>query len=192
MLSIDEEIEWISPLPPNFTEYKDQKFIDLLNITLDKVPLKDFWPSGGPVWDAFSRTSDNKVFLVEAKAHIPEINSSESGANPVSLDLISKSLKETQSFLNANPQIDWTRSFYQYTNRIAHLYLLRELNNIDAYLLNIYFINETHMDSPSDVKEWKGALSLLKTHLGINRTKLTPYMKDLFIDIEELKKFSNY
>jgi hypothetical protein len=32
---------------------------------------------------------------------------------------------------------------------------------------------------------------MLKTHLGISRTKLTPYMKDLFIDVEELKRVLN-
>jgi hypothetical protein len=68
---------------------------------------------------------------------------------------------------------------------------LRKLNDIDAYLLNIYFINEARMKGPSTVEEWKGALALLKTHLGITRTKMTPFMKDLFIDVDELRQVSN-
>jgi hypothetical protein len=183
-----EEIEWISPLSPAYTEYQDQHFVDQLRITLSAVPLKDFWPKGGPVWDALARTPKGRVFLIEAKAHIPEIDSPASGASPGSIQLISKSLNETRAFLNANILIDWTRTFYQYTNRLAHLYLLRELNGIDAYLLNVYFINETRMQGPSTVEEWKGALALLKTHLGITRTKMTPFMKDLFIDVDELKQ----
>jgi hypothetical protein len=192
-ISLDggEAIEWISPLAPAYTEYKDQQFVDQLRITLPTVPLKDFWPKGGPVWDALARTPKDRVFLIEAKAHIAEIDSTSSGASPRSLQWIAKSLNETKAFLDANPLVDWTRTFYQYTNRLAHLYLFRQLNGIDAFLLNIYFINETRLQGPSTVEEWKGALALLKTHLGITRTKLTPFMKDLFIDVEELRRVSN-
>ena len=129
--------------------------------------------------------------MVEAKAHIPEVNSPESGASPQSLKRIAARLNETRAFLNADPIVDWTRTFFQYTNRIAHLYLLRELNGIDAYLVNVYFLNETRMKGPAKVDEWKGALALLKTHLGVTRTKLSPYMKDLFLDVEELRNASN-
>ena len=194
-LAPNEEIEWISPLPPAYIEYQDQQFVDQLRINLPLVPLKDFWPRRGPVWDALARTTKDtrttiKVFLIEAKAHIAEIDSSESGASSRSLHQIAKSLNDTRTFLNANPIVDWTRTFFQYTNRLAHLYLLRELNGIDAYLLNIYFINETRLKGPSTKEEWKGALALLKTHLGITRTKMTPYIKDLFIDVNDLRKLT--
>jgi hypothetical protein len=187
----DEEIEWISPLPPDFKEFQDQEFLDKLRLKLPKVQLNQFWPRGGPVWDALARTEKERIFLIEAKAHIPEINSPESGASSPSLKQIAKSLNETRTYLDADPIIDWTRTFFQYTNRIAHLYLLRELNAIDAYLVNIYFLNDKRMNGPSTIAEWKGALALLKTHLGVTRTKLSPFMKDLFIDIEELKSLSS-
>ncbi len=186
-----DPIEWISPLEPDFIEYQDEKFLDKLRVKLPRIPLQDFWPKKGPVWDGLARTPVGQVFLIEAKAHIPEINSPESGASYQSLKKIAISLNETRAFLNADPIVDWTRTFFQYTNRIAHLYLLRELNGVEAYLLNIYFLNDTKMKGPSSIEEWKGALTLLKTHLGVTRTKLTPFMKDLFIDIEELKKVSN-
>ncbi len=187
----DIPIEWVSPLRPKYTEYKDQEFLDKLRISLLKVALKDFWPNGGPVWDGLARTKSERVFLIEAKAHIQEVNSPESGASPKSLKRIAKSLYETRAFLEADPIVDWTRTFFQYTNRIAHLYLLRELNGLDAYLVNIYFINDTVMKGPTSVEEWKGAITLLKTHLGVTRTKLSPFMKDLFIDVNELKEVSN-
>jgi hypothetical protein len=190
-LDAAEPIEWISPLVPTYAEYQDQLFIEQLRIELTKVPLKDFWPKGGPVWDALARTPQGRVFLIEAKAHIPELDSPPSAASPKSLHRIAKSLNDTRAFLEANPLVDWTRTFYQYTNRLAHLYLLRQLNGIEAFLLNICFINETHLKGPSTVEEWKGALTLLKTHLGISQTKLTPYMKDLFVDIKELKRVAD-
>lgn len=187
-----QSIEWLSPLPPEFTEYQDQAFLDKLGITLPRMQLGEFWPTHGPVWDALARTAKGRVFLCEAKAHIPEVNSPESGASPTeSLRRIAASLNETRAFLNADPIVDWTRTFYQYTNRIAHLYFLRELNGIDAYLINLYFLNDTKMHGPLSVAEWKGALTLLKVHLGVARTKLSPFMKDIFIDIEELKRSAN-
>jgi len=184
----DQQIEWLSPLPPDFTEYRDQAFLDKLRLTLPRMQLENFWPKGGPVWDALARTAKGHVFLCEAKAHIPEVNSPKSGASSKSLRRIAASLNETRAFLNADPIVDWTRTFFQYTNRIAHLYFLREINGIDAYLINVYFLNDTTMHGPTSVSEWKGALTLLKTHLGVTRTKLSPFMKDIFIDIEELKK----
>lgn len=186
-----EPIEWVSPLEPDFKEYHDQEFIDKLGISLKKVPLAEFWPKGGPNWDALARTSSRKVFLVEAKAHISELNSTPSGASAKPMERIAARLKETQAFLNATPHVDWTRTFYQYTNRIAHLYLLRELNGIDAYLVNVYFLNDTRMKGPAKIEEWKGALTLLKTHLGITRTKLSPFMKDIFIDVRGIRNGSS-
>jgi hypothetical protein len=186
-----EEIEWLSPLPPAYTEYQDQQFLDQLGITLSEVPLREFWPKGGPVWDALARTNRGKALLIEAKAHIPEINTPQSGATPKSLQHIARSLNETRAFLNANHIVDWTRTFFQYTNRLAHLYLLRQLNKVDAYLVNVYFINESHMQGPSTVEEWRGALTLLKAHLGIARTKFSPFIKEVFLDIEELRELAN-
>lgn len=184
-----EVIEWVSPLPPNFKEYHDQDALNQLGIHLPKKPLDDFWPKRGPVWDALARTRKGRgrVFLVEAKAHIPEVNSPASAASPASMKRIAASLRETQSFLNADPSVDWTRTFFQYTNRIAHLYLLRELNDIDAYLVNVYFLNDAKKKGPTSVAEWKGAITLLKTHLGVTRTKLTPFMLDVFIDTKMLE-----
>ena len=38
---------------------------------------------------------------------------------------------------------DWTKCFYQYANRLAHLYFLKELNGIDAALVFVYFTGDT-------------------------------------------------
>ena len=59
-LDSGELIEWISPLAPDYTEYQDQQFVEQLRITLPTVPLKDFWPKGGPVWDALARTPKDR------------------------------------------------------------------------------------------------------------------------------------
>ena len=187
-LPFDEEISWLSPkVEDDYAEYRDQAFIDLLDIDLVNVPLNKFWPSRGPQWDALAKSNKERVFLVEAKAHIPEINSPETKAKGKSRHQIQTSLAETKQYLNANSTVDWMNSFYQYTNRLAHLYLLRELNNLPAYLVFVYFVNDTEMDGPKSEDEWRGALKLLHTYLGVGRNKLSKYICECFIDIAFVK-----
>jgi hypothetical protein len=181
----ERETEWLSPLAgDDYSEYRDQDFLDLLGITLSRVKLKDFWPSGGPQWDALGRIKDKAYFLVEAKAHVSEIISSSQAKSPTSRALIEKSINETRSYLKLNSGFDLTSTFYQYVNRLAHLYLLRVLNNIPAYLLFVYFVNDnTHI--PTTQKEWEGALELMHALLGAKRHKLSRYIIDVFIDIQK-------
>ncbi|MCK4359500.1 MAG: hypothetical protein KAW92_12335 [Candidatus Cloacimonetes bacterium] len=182
-----KNIEWLSPLHnDDFAEYSDEEFISRLQLNLQKK-LKDFWPKGGPQWDALGKTDANEIFLIEAKANIPEIISPGTGAkNKTSLDLINKSLKKAKSYLNIKNEIDWSGKFYQYTNRISHLYFLREVNKIKAYLINIYFINDKSVDGPTSRREWLAALEVLKNYLGVGKHKLSKYMIDLIIDVEDL------
>jgi hypothetical protein len=190
-LSADEEIIWYSPKKADdYAEYRDKSFINLLQINLGNVLLEDFWPPRGPQWDALGKSTGGKIFLVEAKAHIPEIISPGTKAKGKSLHQIQANLEKAKSYLRSNAEADWSTLFYQYTNRLAHLYLLRELNNLPAYLVFIYFVNDIEMDGPKSGAEWKGALKLLHTYLGINRHKLSKYVLELFIDVNCLKEIN--
>ena len=87
-LGQDETIEWLSPLESDcFREYRDREFLERLGITSKQLcrQLKDFWPRSGPRWDGLARTSCGRCLLVEAKANIPEFNSSSTAASPKSL-----------------------------------------------------------------------------------------------------------
>lgn len=182
-----ERIRWHSPIAEDgFAEYRDQAFLDLLDIKLSKISLSDFWPLKGPVWDGLGKSETGEVFLIEAKSHIPELLSPGTGAGVKSLRKIKKSLDETKSFLNSNSEHDWTSTFYQYTNRLAHLYLLRALNEVPAYLVFVYFVNDKEMNGPQSINEWNGALSLLTSYLLIGRHRLKKYIVDIFIDVEML------
>jgi len=128
--------------------------------------------------------------LVEAKSHISEVLSPKTGAGEKSLRKIKKSLNETKAFLHSNSEHDWASTFYQYTNRLAHLYLLRALNEVPAYLLFVYFVNDNNMNGPKSIDEWNGALSLLTSYLGIGRHRLKKYIADIFIDISEIEKWN--
>jgi len=181
-----EEFEWLSPLDEDgFAEFRDDDFIELLNLKLE-IPIVDFWPKSGPQWDALGKSKNGAVFLVEAKANIPEIVSPATQASQKSRLLINKSLNETKLFLGINNDVDWSGKFYQYTNRLAHLYFLRVINGVDAYLFNIYFLNDKAVKGPKTKEEWEAAIQVMKTYLGVSRHKLSKYMIDVFIDVNEI------
>lgn len=184
------KIEWKSPLKTDkYAEYRDEDFLKKLGI-LNKMeyPLINFWPDNGPQWDALGASGDG-IILVEAKANIPEMVSPGTGAkNPQSIKKIKNSLDEVKKYLNINNGIDWTGTFYQYVNRIAHLYYLREKNQIKAHLLFVYFINDVTVHGPKTKDEWLGAIQTMECYLGLaKKHKLRKYIHDIFIDVNALR-----
>lgn len=93
----------------------------------------------------------------------------------------------TRPFLGVDPSIPWSGRLYQYANRIAHLYFLRELNNVPAFLVFLSFTGDSNMDGPGTEAEWKAAITLAKEILGLPKThKLSKYIVDVFIDVSML------
>ena len=181
-------IEWLSPLAnDNYAEYQDECFMQRLGVQLPHRSLDTFWPKRGPVWDGLGRSEQGHLILIEAKSHIAEAASPGTSAKAAtSLALIQKSLQEAKTFLAPSAKADWSHTFYQYTNRLAHLYLLRHLNQLPAYMVNVYFINDADIGGPASREEWKGALELLKVYLGVRHTSLDKYCVDLFFDVKQL------
>jgi hypothetical protein len=178
-----DDITWLSPLKDDdYAEYSDEGCLKLLGVSLEKRPLTSFWPQNGPQWDALGRSRSGKLFLVEAKSHIGELISSIGAKDENSIRKIRRSLEETKDLLNSNAKVDWSQGFYQYANRLAHLYLLRQ-NDLPAYLVFVYFLNDSEMAGPATIDQWKGATELLHTYLGITRHKLQKYTADVFIDV---------
>lgn len=164
-----ESVTWLSPLDSDgYTEYRDKAAQNKLGIN-DRlvVPLKEFWPARGAVWDALARTQSGRPILVEAKAHIPEAASPGTKASPSSLKLIQKSLNATRKHLAPRSSAVWTGTFYQYANRLAYQYYLRVLNRIDSSLVFLDFTNAADMDGPNTEEEWRGATRLIHAVLGI-------------------------
>ena len=191
-LALGETIRWVSPLESDaFREYRDQEFLDRLEVVPKARTLADFWPRSGPRWDALARTSGGRCLLVEAKANIPEFNSDPSGASPASLSKISAALEETKHFLEVKSETDWARCFYQYANRLAHLYFLREVNKIEAVLVFVYFLGDTTASGRDPVPRegWEAATGLVNEHLGLRPS--SPWIRenvaDVFIDVNDLR-----
>ena len=166
-MSEDEDLPWRSPLKDDeYAEYRDEAFLERLGVKLELYPLKDFWPKMGPQWDGLGKSSQGKLFLVEAKSHIPELISTFKGTRKASIDKICSSLEETKKRFGVKADYDWSNPFYQYANRLAHVYLLRK-NKLDAWLVNVYFVNDAEMTGPETADEWKGAIRLMHRCLGI-------------------------
>lgn len=186
-----ETIEWLSPLESDaFTEYRDRAFLKRLGINPQRRQLEDYWPLQGPVWDGLARTSGGLYLLIEAKANIPEFDTSPTGATGTSLHKIRESLDETREFLGVRSKTDWSMCFYQYANRLAHLYFLRELNKVDAILVFVYFVGDTTVPGKDPVSHegWQTAIGLATHHLGIRSQ--SPWIRknvaDVFIDVDDL------
>jgi len=177
-------IQWRSPLASDgYSEYRDSCFLDLLGIELPRRPLLSFWPARGPQWDALGRAESGELILVEAKAHVGEILSPGSRASADTLPLIRASLSETATGLGALPgAVDWSQRFYQYTNRLAHAYLLSQVNGLPTLLVFLYFIGDREMDGPDSRREWDAALAVLHEALGL-RGRVPLYVKDAFVDV---------
>lgn len=180
-----EQIEWRSPLQnDDFAEYRDGTFLDRLDLSELKPQLADFWPRGGPQWDALGVTSCGTRLLVEAKAHVQEMCSPGSAASVKSLELIQARLDTTAKALNAKDDIvAWHKNFYQFANRLAHLHWLRSLG-VDARLVMVNFLNDADMGGPTSAREWHAAYQVAHHVMGLGRRhKLTPYIIEVFPDV---------
>ena len=195
------EIDWRSPLmSDHYAEYRDQTFIDRVaesryyrEPSQPQRELSDFWPRFGPQWDGFAVTDRGQILLVEAKAHIAEMVTAPSQARgETALKRIHNSLASVKNFVNSKSQANWSTSFYQYANRLAHLYWFRELNGHDAYLVNLFLVNDRDMNGPQSVAEWGTAIQLQEVFLGVRQTNyaLDPwvgaYVLDVFIDVNDI------
>jgi hypothetical protein len=72
----------------------------------------------------------------------------------------------------------WLGPLYQSANRLAHLYFLRDIGNIEAFLLNVYFVDDPH--SRTTRQEWNDGIKLVNEQLGI--TNPIPYAGSVFLD----------
>jgi hypothetical protein len=146
-------LEWLSPLAADdHAEYMDADFLHRLGLSHLAPALADFWPRSGPRWDGLARAG-KAVVLVEAKSHLAEALSSPCAASPASLARIRRALDDTRAALRGDDRSDWSRVFYQYANRLAHLHWLRA-QGVQAHLLLVGFVGDVAMKGPATAAEW--------------------------------------
>lgn len=182
-----ETLEWRSPVRgDDFAEYYDEEFLKRLGVGELPHPLKSFWPKSGPRWDGLARTSGHQLILVEAKAYIEEGVDYRSGASPKSLALILGSLEEAKRAFKANANAPWETPFYQYANRLAHLYFMVEKNRLDAYLVFLYFADAPDVPAPCSKAEWEGARRLTEKCLGLGTHAYSDRIATITLSVPEL------
>lgn len=183
-------VTWHSPLAGDaFHEYRDSAALKKTSIDYARLahPLHSFWPARGPVWDAIGTISEDGPLFLEAKAHIPEAASPATKASPASWKLIKRSLCEARYFYAPRAKADWTIHFYQYANRLAYQYFLREKNNIKSTLVFLYFLNADDMLGPGSEEEWQGASRLIHAVLGVPKDLTSHGVFDVYLDTRLLQ-----
>ena len=180
-------VNWVSPLRNDaFAEYRDGSFLRRLNLSMLEKDLAEFWPRRGPQWDALGLAGD-KVVLVEAKARVPEFVSSPSQASDTSLQKIKRSLESVKGELGVGEHFDWTQSYYQYANRIAHLWWMRR-SGVDAHLLFVDFLNAKEVAGPENVETWQDAYATADSQLGLARHHpLSAFIHHIYPDVAVLE-----
>ena len=183
-------VRWLSPLADDdFAEYRDAAFLTRLGHGALAPALSAFWPRGGPQWDALGRAGDT-VILVEAKAHIGEFLTGGTKASPASRARIDAALAEAKTALGAAPVSDWSQVFYQYANRLAHLWWLRE-QGVAAELVFVSFLGHTESRGPEHADSWRTAFAAADHALGLPaRHKLSRHVHHLFPPVAALAKIA--
>ena len=166
--------KWVSPLASNdYTEYQDKQFLEAIGYLNLSKKLAEFWPRRGPVWDALAtvegKSGSRGVILLEAKSHIEEL------ANPSyackatrkSLDRIKNALTIVKHDLKVKRKAEWLGDYYQYANRIAHLYFLTILTQVPAWMVFLYFVGDVEQNGPSTVIEWTTPIDKMRQALGL-------------------------
>jgi hypothetical protein len=181
----DEAIEWISPTSADdWAEYRDGRFLEKIGCEHLLSELSHFWPRRGPQWDGLGRGPRRTVFLIEATAHVSEMDSN-CHASQGSRLLIQQSLAQAKTAYGAKPEADWLIGYYQSASRLAHLHFLRR-NGIPAWLGLVYFLNDHDMSGPQTSEGWQQDLALVYGHLGLASFGQIPGVVNIFLDCHKL------
>lgn len=192
LASLKAPVRWVSPLEEQrFIEYQDRASLQALGLEHLAGPLSRFWPRGGPIWDALAIVEiggdlrHRGAVLVEAKSHPSEIYGGGCRASPKSRRKIEAALEQTKRWLGVPRDVDWTGPLYQSANRLAHLYFLSKVVGVPAWLVNVYFMGDSH--SPTSREEFGAALGKIKAELGLTGI-VVPHAADLFLKARERRE----
>jgi len=182
-------VKWVSPLPKDrFAEYQDERALQALGLgSLPVRRLSDFWPKGGPVWDALGVSSEGQPILLEAKAHISEAASPPSKAGAKSLERIEAALAEARAWYAPQSRAVWSKALYQYANRLAFQYFLAKVNRVPSRLVFLDFCHDAEMDGPETPEMWKGAAEMIHALLGLPKDLTQKGVFHAYLDVRLLK-----
>ena len=134
-------------------EYRDD-FLEALDLIEHQKELRDFWPYNGPVWDGLSvmKVHNKCNFLIEAKSYVGEMITKIGATNPQSIELIKNSLAQVKHYMGAGKDTDWTKPYYQLSNRLALLYFLNTIIKKSSYLALVNFVDDPTIRKPTNIR----------------------------------------
>ena len=167
-----------------FAEYRDRFFLRAVGLQHLAPSLKAFWPRRGPCWDGLARIETaaalSGVVLVEAKSYPEEMEGSGCKAEGASLQQIQRALEEAKRWCAVPESTDWLGPLYQFANRLAHVYFLRERHGIPTWLANVCFIDDPTRKATSRT-EWTAHMTALRSRLGFDGRPI-PWVVDVFLE----------
>ena len=173
-----DAVEWLAAPSNSGKTRKNPEWTGLDFLPTDspaRAAWSEFWPQRGnpPNWDAVGQVTTQggtEWLLVEAKAHLGEIQSSCGAKAAGGRATIERALAETKAALGVPAERDWLSGYYQYCNRVAVLHFLTR-QSVPARLLFLYFTGDRFPDGtadcPADAKGWKSALEAQAAHVGL-------------------------
>jgi hypothetical protein len=88
------------------------------------------------------------------------------GAGSEPLKVIEAAFSKTPRWIGPRRDREWTRPFYQFANRLAHLYFLREECVVEAWLTHVYFTGDPYY--PTSREQWDDWLREVRFELGMS------------------------
>lgn len=135
-------------------EWTDIKFFKLLSqFDFGQISREwdEFWPKRGQSWDGIF-LQDGVVYVVEAKAHIKEMEQKCSATSQDSINII----KDAFYFVTGNKDKanTWYNSkHYQLANRLAFIHFLNKKCGIKAKICYLFFLNGYWINGYKNVKD---------------------------------------
>ncbi len=172
-------IEWISPLKEHgFKEYRDN-FLNALGIP-GEIP-NNIWPKRGPVWDGLAKAKGNNgeeiVLLVEAKAHLSEMNSELRATSLDSIRVIQSTFRKfrQKNGIDERYASVWENSYYQLANRLIYLDYLNHTLNMRTYLVLINFLDD-QTNVKTSLQDYLSHYKKVFHDMGISHLDLLNYV----------------
>ncbi len=167
---------------------------------------REYWPASGtpPQWDAVARLStdeqdrgmdpEGEWLLVEAKAHLGEMETQCEAEKPESLAMIGRALDATAKAVThqGKPTSAWMEKYYQYANRLAVLNFLcqyRSHPGQSARLIFLYFYGESEeampgRKCPQSADEWQAHIDKVNAEMDIDpQSALMQRVHHIFLPI---------
>jgi hypothetical protein len=178
---------WVSPLADEgYDELWNERFLERLDLLDEHLEsFHEFWPfkpwsngkvnpRGTPHWDAVARVPLSRgsqgVLMVEAKAHRGELlkPNDKSKADAESLAKIRKSFGQVRNYFGvAETEPPWESGYYQFCNRLAHLWWMNERAKVPTWLVWVLIVDDSVWRDRMTAPQWHEAFQTIKRKVGL-------------------------